>query len=316
VRAYPVQNDGAGYKATTANLLTSPDSWYRPADVCVAPDGSVLIADWHDAGVGGHNMADRVLETMTGRIYRVAPAGSKYAMPKLDFSTDAGCIAALQSPNMSARYLAWTALHKRGAQAREALTKLYQSSDSRMRARALQLLARIPNYGQKQVLLALQDKDSNIRITALRIARQLKMDTIPLVHMLARDSSAQVRRECAIALRHSSSPEAPKLWAMLASQHAAGDRWYLEALGIAADQQENACFDAWMESVSGNWNTPAGREIVWRSRASKVPAIIAKIVTDKNATAADKDRFMRSLDFIKGPEKDAALAEIATAALN
>jgi hypothetical protein len=103
---------------------------------------------------------------------------------------------------------------------------------------------------------------------------------------------------------------------MLAAQHAAGDRWSLEALGLAADHQENACFDAWLDAVSGNWNTPAGREIIWRSRASKVPALIVKIVTDKNASAADKARFMRSLDFIKGPERESALAEIATAALN
>src|ERR1043165_7691892 len=59
VRAYPVKNDGAGYKASIENVLSSDNNWYRPADVCVAPDGSIYIADWNDAGVGGHNMADR-----------------------------------------------------------------------------------------------------------------------------------------------------------------------------------------------------------------------------------------------------------------
>lgn len=316
VRAYPVKNSGAGYTATMENLLTSGDSWYRPADVCVGPDGSVYICDWNDAGVGGHNMADRKIETMTGRVYRVAPAGHKPSAPKLDLKSASGAVAALRSPNHATRYLAWTALRGMGTKAEKELTALWQDKDSRMRARALHLLGRLENTGQKRVLTALQDKDADIRITALRIARQIKMDVIPLVHLLARDPSPQVRRECAIAIRHHKSPEAPKLWAMLASQHAAGDRWYLEALGIAADRQENKCFDAWLEAVSGNWNTPAGREIVWRSRASKVPAIIVKIVTDQNATAADKERFMRSLDFIKGPEKEAALAEIATAALN
>jgi len=33
-------------------------------------DGSIYVVDWNDAGVGGHNMADQKLETMTGRIYR------------------------------------------------------------------------------------------------------------------------------------------------------------------------------------------------------------------------------------------------------
>jgi glucose/arabinose dehydrogenase len=50
VRAYPVTPDGAGYKATVENLLTSSDDWFRPSDVCVAPDGSVLVADWNDPG--------------------------------------------------------------------------------------------------------------------------------------------------------------------------------------------------------------------------------------------------------------------------
>src|SRR6185295_965610 len=66
VRAYPTTPSGAGYTASIANILTSPDSWYRPSDVCVGPDGALYIADWHDTGVDGHNMADRELDSMTG----------------------------------------------------------------------------------------------------------------------------------------------------------------------------------------------------------------------------------------------------------
>jgi putative membrane-bound dehydrogenase-like protein len=316
VRAYPVKNSGAGYTATIEDLLSSSDSWYRPSDVCVGPDGSVYVCDWNDAGVGGHNMADRKLETMTGRVYRLAPPGAKPSAPKLELNSASGAVAALRSPNQATRYLAWTALQGMGDKAEKELLKLWKDDNARMRARALPLLARLENSGRKFLLGALQDNDPDIRIAALRTARQLKMDVIPIVTALSHDPSAQVRRECAIALRHNPSPQTAQLWAMLAAQHVAGDRWSLEALGIAADKLENACFDAWLDAVSGNWNTPAGREIIWRSRASKVPALIVKIVTDKNASAADKARFMRSLDFIKGPEREAALAEIATAALN
>ena len=316
VRAYPVSSSGAGYSATITNLLTSPDSWFRPSDACVGPDGSVYVADWNDAGVGGHNMADHKLETMTGRVYRLAPPGNKPSVPKLNLQSPAGAVAALRSPNMEARYLAWTALRQMGVKAEQDLTKLWNDKNPRMRARALPLLARLANGGQGYVLKALQESDPDLRVVALRTARSLKMDVIPLVHTLARDKSPAVRRECAIALRHSKSSEAPKLWALLATQHTAGDRWYLEALGLSADGQEDAFFSEWLKAVENNWNTPEGREIVWRSRSTKVPALVVKIVTDKSASTADKDRFMRTLDFIKGPEKDAALAEIATAALN
>jgi len=316
VRAYPVTTDGAGYKATMTNLLTSPDNWYRPADVCVAPDGAVLIADWHDAGVGGHNMADRKLETMTGRVYRVAPKGNKPSVPKLDLKTAAGCVAALQSPNQATRYLAWVELNKMQAKAETELLALWRGGEPRMRARALQLLARIKGSERKYVEAALADKNPDIRIAGLRLARSLKLNTIPYVKQLAKDESAAVRRECAVALRHSQSPEAPKLWVALAEQYDGRDRWYIEALGIGADKNENAFFEAWLSEVGDKWNTPAGRDILWRSRSTKAPALMAKVVTDKNTSPAEKERFLRALDFIKGPEKDAALVEISTSLLN
>jgi putative membrane-bound dehydrogenase-like protein len=316
VRAYPVKPQGAGYKAEIRDILTSADSWYRPSDVCVAPDGSLYIADWHDAGVGGHNMADRVLETMTGRVYRVAPKGHRPTLPKVNLNSVAGCVAALQSPNLSTRYLAWTALNEKQEKAEKQLVKLWRSDDIRMRARALQLLARIKGREKEYLEAAIHDPDSDMRIAGLRIARELKLDVIPFVKALLQDASAQVRRDCAIALRHNPSPEAPKLWAALARQHDGNDRWYLEALGIGMNQQENKFFDAWLNEVGDQWNTPAGRDIIWRSRASKAAELLAKIITDKNTSAQQKDRFLRSLDFIQGPEKEAALVEISTSVLN
>ena len=101
VRAYPATKSGAGYSATMTNILSSNDNWFRPSDVCVAPDGALYVADWNDSGVGGHYMADHDLATMTGRIYRVAPEGNRPVVPKLDLTTAAGAVAALQSPQPS-----------------------------------------------------------------------------------------------------------------------------------------------------------------------------------------------------------------------
>jgi putative membrane-bound dehydrogenase-like protein len=313
VRAYPVQPDGAGYKAGTANIVSSTDAdkWFRPADVCVAPDGSIYIADWNDANVGGHDMADRKVETMTGRIYRVAPKGSKTSVPKLDLASVAGCVAALQSPNQATRYAAWTKLHEMQGKAEKDLSKLWKASDARMRARAVHLLARIKGSEKKYVEQAINDGNPDLRITGLRIARELKLDVVPYVKILARDASAQVRREAAIALRQSPSPEAPKLWLQLAAQHDGKDRWYLEALGIGADNQWDKFFDAWLAEAGDKWNTPAGRDIVWRSRSRKTAALLVKLINDKGLSAKERDHYFRSLDFITGPEKDAAMAELA-----
>jgi putative membrane-bound dehydrogenase-like protein len=310
VRSYPVSSTGAGYQARIVDLVSSKDSWFRPSDVCVAPDGSLLVADWNDAGVGGHNMADRSLEEMTGRVYRIAPKGSGYSVPKVDLTSAAGAVAALQSPNGATRFQAWTALHAMGSQAESELGNVWKGKEPRMRARALQLLARIPRLEEKYLGQAIRDSDPDIRITGLRIAKTQDRDVLAKVKQLARDASPAVRRECAIALRHNTSPDAAKLWVSLARQHDGKDRWYLEALGIGADQQWDRFFAVWLEAVGDKWNTPPGRDIIWRSRAPKAAGYLAKLATDKNTS--DKARYIRALDFINGPEKEQALVEIAT----
>jgi hypothetical protein len=199
--------------------------------------------------------------------------------------------------------------------AQKDLLDLWQSNDPRLRARALHLLARIQGSEKKYVEQALKDSSPDIRITGLRIARENKLEPFPYVTLLAKDLSPQVRRECAIALRHNPSPAAPKLWAQLAQQYDGKDRWYLEALGVGADQQWDPFLEAWLAEAGQKWNTPAGRDIIWRSRSKKTPALIVKLVNDKSTPENERARYFRSLDFISGPEKDAAMAELALGGL-
>src|SRR4029077_13668545 len=97
---------------------------------------------------------------------------------------------------------------------------------------------------------------------------------------VVRDASPQVRRDAAIALRHNKSPKAAELWAELAAQHDGEDRWYLEAVGIAADRQWDSFLSTWLKQAGDKWNTPAGRDIVWRSRPGESSAHHAKINAD------------------------------------
>ncbi len=312
VRAYPVGKSGAGYTAQIVDLISSADSWFRPSDVCVGPDGSVYVADWNDANVGGHFMADQKLETMTGRVYRVAPKGHRPIVPKLDVSTPAGAVAALKSPNQATRYVAWQALHGFGPAAEGELKKLWMDPNPRFRARALQLLARINGRGG-YVGNGLRDPNPDLRITSLRIARELGMDVIPLVRQLATDPDRQVLRECAIALRGNKSPEMPALWAKLADHHDGQDRWYVEALGIGADKNWDACLGAFLELRGGQWNTTSARDVIWRSRAKATSGLLVKILKDPSTTEKEKPHFLRAFDFQSGPEKDAAVLELLTA---
>jgi hypothetical protein len=310
VRGYKVEPHGAGYKATITDLLTSEDDWFRPSDVTVAPDGSVFVADWNDAGVGGHQMRDQKLETMSGRIYRIAPKGHKYTPAKADVSNLNDAIAALQSPNLAARTIAWQALHKMQTQAEPALKRLWNSDKPQMRARAWNLLVRIDGRETEYLRAAASHSDPAIRVLPLRYLRAENKNPIPAVKRLANDADPQVRRECALSLHRNTSPDAADLWATLAQKHDGTDRWYLEALGIGAASQDDRMLDSWLAKVGDNWNTPAGRDIIWRVRSKKSPALLVKIIQNPNTPKEERDRYIRALDFIKGPEKDAALVQL------
>ncbi len=311
VRSYAVSNDGAGYNATINNIAEGTgDNWFRPSDVCVAPDGSLFIADWYDPGVGGHNIGD----FKKGRIFRVSPKGNtKYTAPKTDLSSIDGAIAALQNPNLSTRYLAWQKLNSEGEKAAPALEKMFQSDNARFRARALWLLSKIPGKGLNYVQQALKDKDANIRITALRAGLQIKADTLQIVQALLNDESIQVRREAAIALHYNTSAGAPALWAQLAKQYDGKDRWFLEALGIGAAPHWDSFFSAWLQLVNNNWNTPAGKDIVWRARTDAALPMLVSIISDGNADPHHQLKYFRAFDFHKGPAKTKALLSLLEA---
>lgn len=313
VRAYPAKKDGAGYTATELPILTGTrDKWFRPSDVCVAPDGSLIVADWYDPGVGGHRMGD----VERGRLFRVAPPKTAYKNPKYDFTTIEGCIEALKSPNLCARYLAWTELHKQGEKAEPALKKMFETEvNPRFRARALWILTKLPGKGAGYVASGLKNQDPDMRIVALRAGRQLKIDIPKMITALLETvQTPEVYRECAIALRHNKSPEMPTLWAYVAFAYAGYDRWFLEALGIGADGNWDKCLDAYIElAEEKGLKLKAARDIIWRSRAKRTPDLLAKYILDPSVPAEELPRYLRAFDFLPAEWKQSSLAELAFA---
>lgn len=304
VRAYPVKDDGAGYSASILNILdgSNRDKWFRPSDLTVAPDGSLFIADWYDPGVGGHAIGDQ----NRGRIFRVAPKGHTYVQAKPDFESIDGNIAALQSPNVATRYIAWTNLSEMGEEAEEALKALYASTDSRMKARAFWLLSKLPN-GKDYVLDAAKSEDSNLRIAAIRAARELKgTDFSELYLELASDPSAQVKREVAIAIR---DIKAADTWVKLAASYDGEDRWYLEALGISAEGQWDDYLSKYLDALGAEWiNSQAAKDIVWRSRSSRTLDLLGQILATEPTEA--KWKYYRAMDFQMAGDKNSILLNL------
>jgi putative membrane-bound dehydrogenase-like protein len=316
VRAYPVTREGAGYAARVEPLVDgSADRWFRPSDVCVAPDGSLIVADWYDPGVGGHGMGD----TERGRIYRIAPPGAAWKMPHHDFTSPAGCVAALASPNLCARATALERLAAEPAAAAPLLGAAFaEATDPRQRARLAWAAGMLPGQAEAWIGRLATDADENLRMVAIRLCRRAEGDVLGLVEQFLSDSSPAVRREAAISLRGMTGARADRAWAELAARHTAGDRWELEALGIGADgaaglageSQWDGRLAAWLARVGDGWKSPAGREIVWRSRADATPRLLCELIAEPATSTNESLACLRALDF-----QDQTMVAAAAAAL-
>ena len=312
VRAYHVETAGAGYKGRVETIIDgSADRWFRPSDVCVAPDGALIVADWYDPGVGGHGMGD----TEKGRLYRIAPrdqqgpiaaTGANGSIPIVDFKTVAGCVTALASPNLCTRATALEHLGTQPQEAAPALAKAFDSAvDPRLKARLAWAAGMLPGQSERWIARLSNAQDEQQRIIAVRICRLTQGDVLGLVEKLATDQSAAVRRECAIALRGIGGERADRAWAELAAAHAAGDRWEVEALGIGADGGQGLAgpshwdgrMAAWLARIDNQWKTPAAREIVWRSRATGSAAMICELIADPAISTVESLALVRALDF-------------------
>jgi putative membrane-bound dehydrogenase-like protein len=255
INFFPLARKGAAFRTDYKVLLASDDPWFRPVDMTAAPDGSVFVADWYDAGVGGHAFRDQT----TGRIYRVAPKGKKAEARPADFSSVPGLIAALRSPVLATQDAARRGLIDRAKANRkeveQALGNLFTSGQPIERARALWVLAAV--VGEDAPLRALRDSDPNIREQAVRILGRddrenghveynepgAKLPAPALKHLtellpLAGDPDAGVRRELILALRTLPTDKVGESLRMLTKSWDGQDRWYLEALGLALEKRE------------------------------------------------------------------------------
>ena len=300
VRAYITQPDGAGYKAEIVNILEgTKDKWFRPSDVTVAPDGSLIVADWYDPGVGGHGMGD----VTRGRLFRVTTkAAEKYQAPKVKLDTVEGAVAALKSPNEEARYLAWVALKGFGAKAESALKALFEDkkNESQHRARALWLLGTIKSATLIDDLSEALADEENLNSTAIRIARQHHgNEAIKFLSGVKKPYRGRpvILREQAIAMRFAHDESTNKHWARMAMNADFKDRWLIEALGIGADLSWDEK-EAAVKAMEGEAGSPeVGRELLIRSRSSSTPKGLAELVIQSNASS--NLRALRSLQLLQ-----------------
>lgn len=298
VRWFHIKPKGAGYELTKEVLLTSSDNFFRPSDVCVAPDGSVIVADWYDRGVGGHGMGDPT----DGRIYRVTPKGHKgYAVPDVNVTTNDGVVAAFASPSLASRYLG-----------RNAVIECYRNDDpARPTARIVQellgkradprLIARrdraihdsIPDARRSGLDKTFAGADGAYYLRLMSDTRGLLTADVwsPIAKADFSTWLPATRRELLLELKTERPETVGGVFYKLAQLYDGEDIFYRAALNIACgtDQARRDAILADFDKHFPEWNDKVA-DLVWELRPKSVLPRLGALLTDAKLTAAQKAR--------------------------
>ncbi len=252
INLFPLQPYGAAFRTEYQTWLSGSDDWFRPIDLDVAPDGSIYLCDWYDAGVGGNRVSDQT----TGRVYRIAPPGHVAAVPQWDAATVDGALTALRSPNRATQLAGRSLLLQHGESARPALSRLAREGRLVDRARALWVLFALDADHPQPVIDSLDDRSPLIRELAVKIltedagrdsviswpdgkpAPPRAVQWLAKVLPLRSDPSPLVRRQLLTGLRAVDTKSAGDALIRLALSWDGQDRYYLEALRLALVDRE------------------------------------------------------------------------------
>jgi HEAT repeat protein len=201
--------DGATFKLVSDTKLIEPEKGadFRPMQLSVAADGSLLIADW---GYGGWKSPK-----VAGAIWRLSWPEAKPA-PRLKDESKATVeelIAALGHPDRDQRLRAQWALIGKGNDALGAVMLAAESSDAPIleRIHALWALERIPrsskagektNEALNTPRRYLSAPEVELRLQAIRMSGLGEAPDVPMTYdALLKDPDARVRAQAAIAIR-------------------------------------------------------------------------------------------------------------------
>jgi len=294
VRLYRHENVGAGMRATNEVVVSSrDDKYFRPDDICAAPDGSLYVSDWYDGGVGGHAYNN----PEQGRIFVLRPPGRKLVRQGKPgpYATVDDALEGLKNPNLATQFLARERLLAGGQESIAALVALLGAEDANYRARALWVLDRLAGDARQKVVAELQNPSGRARALAVRILRRHGEEYRPALLALADDADAEVRREVLLALAGWQGSDVDAALLKQAIAYDGADRYLLEAIHVAAGERRQQLAKALADAGHVRFDNV---DLVQALDADGAAKFVVQMLASKSVDTAGRARLLARLSTI------------------
>lgn len=257
VHADVIKDNGASFTGSRLlekkDFLASKDSWFRPVNFYIGPDGALYVIDYYRQHIEHPEwMSEEMIKSGTlyngkdkGRIYRIVP---KDGLPmdwmdvlKINELSDEELVTkSLDHPNIWHRRTAQRLLADRNSAASvEPLKKLVQNAKNpAAKVHALWLLEKMNKIDKSILDMALNDETAGVQENAIKIFEKINDDAkkagkplldIEMLEKLKSNKSPKVRYQLLCTLGNDDSEKASKLRFELFNNDAK-DKWF----GIAA----------------------------------------------------------------------------------
>ena len=227
-----IKGKGASFTASrirkNKEFLASTDSWFRPVNMYIGPDGALYIIDYyrqiieHPEWMGEEVVKSGKLYNGSdkGRIYRITPVKAKPAMwtkgLSLGKASDEQLVAQLSNPNIWWRLNAQRLLvDHSNKQVMPALVKMAENPTSALgRLHAMWTLEGIGALSPTVIERALKDRVAGVRENAIKLAELHFADAPALqnsIVALKADPDAKVRFQLLCSLGSVNTPKASQV---------------------------------------------------------------------------------------------------------
>ncbi len=192
-------------------VLWSDDPWFQPVDLALAPDGSLLVADWYDGNIN-YQVTYRNRDNFDperGRIYRIT-ADSDAGPPRpvdVQAMTNHELTAQLQHPNgWHVRAARLTLAERRPVEfATELFERALTSDDEHKALQALWALHVVGGLSDERAVACLASRHADVRAWTIRLLGDNGSLAIELsdrlVSLAGTDPSIEVRAQLACTAR-------------------------------------------------------------------------------------------------------------------